>query len=194
MPRGTYVHGSEVEERFSCAPDGGGWRYTAERSDGGTIELVADARWRPARLQVTTGQHVLRGGVAGAELLWVTAGREHSARATGFVGGSPGLLVAVARSLRLAEGESADVRLLMLTAPALAVRTVPQRWTLTEITWHAADAAGTGDRLPVERYEVIDLETAEISEFHLAGDVVVAAEGIELTGLEDPPNFTGEFA
>jgi hypothetical protein len=228
MPRGTYVHGSpgpdEVEERFSCAPDGGGWRYTAERSDGGTVELVADGRWRPARLQVTAGEHILRGGMAGAELLWVTAGREHSARATGFVGDSPGLLVAVARSLGLSERASADVRLLVLTAPALAVRTVPQRWTLTEITWHDADSEaatdtepepatdtepateattpteaaakagisadhGTGGHLPVERYEVTDLETGEISEFYLAGDVVVAAPGLELTGLEDPPNF-----
>jgi hypothetical protein len=185
MPRGTYIHESEVEERFSCAPDGGGWRYTAERSDGGTIELVADGRWRPARLQVTSGEHVLRAGAAGPELLWVTAGQEHSARAAGFFGESPGLLVAVARSLGLAERERADVRLLVLTEPALAVRTVPQRWTLAEIAWHDVDEA----RLPVERYEITDLETGEISEFHLAGDVIVAAPGIELTDLEDPPNF-----
>jgi hypothetical protein len=185
VPRGTYVHDSGAEERFSCAPDGGGWRYTARRSDGGTIELAADGRWRPARLQVTAGEHVLRGGAAGAELLWVTAGREHSARAAGFVGDSPGLLVAVARSLRLGERQSADVRLLAVTGPALAVRTVPRRWTLTEITWHDA---GEG-RLPVERYEITDLETGEICECHLAGDVVVAASGVELTDLDDPPNL-----
>jgi len=186
MPRGTYVHDSEVEERFSCAPEGGGWRYTAERSDGGTVELVADGRWRPARLQVTSGDHVLRGGAAGAELLWVTGGRERSARATGVGGESPGRLVAGARSLGLAEGERADVRLLVLTEPALAVRTVPQRWALTTITWHEADEG----RLPVERYEVTDLETGEISEFHLAGDVVVAAPGIELTDLDEPPHLS----
>ncbi len=62
---------------------------------------------------------------------------------------------------------------------------MPQRWTLTEIAWHDADEG----RLPVERYEVTDLETGEISELHLAGDVVVAAPGIELTDLDDPPNF-----
>lgn len=179
------MHDSGVEERFSCAPYGGGWRYTARRSDGGTVELTADGRWRPARLQVTAGEHVLRGGAAGAELLWVTAGREHSARAAGFLGDSPGLLVAVARSLDLTEGESVDVRLLLVTEPALAVRTVPRRWTLTDITWHEAG----GDRLPVERYEVTDLDTGEISECHLAGDVVVAAPGIELTDLRDPPNL-----
>src|SRR4051812_36069124 len=188
MPSGTYLHESDVEERFSCTPDGGGWRYTAHRSDGGTIELVADGRWRPARLQVTEGEHVLRGGASGAELLWVTAGREYSARATGFLGDSPGLLVAVARSLRLAEGERADVRLLLVTRPALAVRTVPQRWAFTGVTWH--DTGESGARLPVERYEITDLETGEISELHLAGDVVVAASGIELTDLDDAPNLS----
>jgi hypothetical protein len=185
MPRGTYMLDAEVEERFTCAPDGGGWRYSAKRSDGGTIELAADGRWRPARLEVTAGEHVLRGGAAGNELLWVTGGREHAARAAGFLSDSPGLLVAVARSLGLARGESADVRLLVVTPPALAVRTVPQRWTFTELTWHDAE---TG-RLPVERYEITDLETGEISEFHLAGDVIVAAPGVELTDLNDPPNF-----
>jgi hypothetical protein len=186
MPSGTYLHESDVEERFTCALDGGGWRYTAERSDGGTIELAVDGRWRPARLQVTTGDHVLRGGATGAELLWVTAGREHSARAAGFLGESPGLLVAVARSLGLTKGEQADVRVLVLTEPALAVRTVPQRWKLVETAWHDAGEA----RLPVEHYEVTDLETGEVSESYLAGDVVVAAPGIELTDLVDPPNLS----
>ncbi len=186
MPRGTYVHDSDVEEHFSCAPDGGGWRYSATRTDGGTIELVADGRWRPARLQITAGDHWLKGGAAGTELMWVTGGQERSARATGFLGDSPGLLVAVARSLGLTEGQRADVRLLALTSPSLSVRTVPQRWALTEIAWHDADDG----RLPVERYEVTDLETGEISEFHLAGDVVVAAPGVELTALDDPPNLS----
>jgi hypothetical protein len=185
MPSGVYLHEDGVEERFSCAPDGGGWRYTARRSDGGTIELVADGLWRPARLQVTAGERVLRGGAVGPDLLWVTGGREHSARAAGFLGDSPGLRVAVARSLRLAEGESADVRLLALTAATLAARTVPQRWTLAETVWHEAD----GERLPVQRYDVADLETGETAQLHVAGDVLVAAPGIELVNLENPPNL-----
>lgn len=185
MPTGEYRHEDGALEWFSCAPDGGGWRYDARRSDGGTVELVADGMWRPARLQLTAGDRVLRGGAVGPDLLWVTAGQEHSARAVGFLGDSPGLRVAVARSLRLAEGESADVRLLALAAPALAARTVPQRWTLAEITWHEAD----GERLPVERYDVADLETGEMSRLHLAGDVLVAAPGIELVNLENPPNL-----
>lgn len=186
MPCGAYLHESGVEERFSCGPEGGGWRYAAERSDGGTIELVADGRWRPARLQVTAAGNVLRGGAAGPELLWVTAGREHSARAAGFLGASPGLLVVLARSLRAGDGERLDVRVLELTMPSMAVRTVPQRWALAEIVRH--DAGGA--ELPVERYEITDLETGEVADLHLAGDVVVAAPGIELVNLEDPPNFS----
>ncbi len=186
MPRGVYLHESGVEERFACGPEGGGWRYSAERSDGGTIELVADGRWRPARLQVTGGGNVLRGGAAGPELLWVTGGREHSARAAGFAGASPGLLVAFARSLRAAERERRDVRVVELTVPSMAARTVPQRWTLPEtVRYDAGDA-----ELPVERYEITDLETGAVAQVHLAGDVVVAAPGIELADLEDPPNFS----
>jgi hypothetical protein len=185
MPRGTYRHDSEVEERFTCAPDGGGWRYTARRSDGGTVDLVTDGRWRPARLQITAGERWLKGGAAGPDLLWVTAGRERSARAAGFLGESPGLRVAVARSLDLDEGQRADIRLLVLTEPAFAVRTVPQRWTLAGTTWHEAGDA----TLPVERYETTDLETGEVTEFHLAGDVVVAAPAVALTDLDGPPNL-----
>ena len=187
MPRGVYVHeAGAVEERFSCAPDGGGWRYFATRSDGGSIELLADGRWRPGRLQVAAGEQLLRGGAAGPELLWVTAGREHAARAVGFLGAFAGLLVAVARSLRLGEGEQVDVPVVWLTTPSMAARTVPQRWTLAEtVRYDAGDA-----QLPVERYEITDLETGEVAQVHLAGDVIVAAPGIELADLEDPPNFS----
>src|SRR4051812_2260619 len=81
MPSGGYLHEDGTLERFSCAPDGGGWRYHGRRSDGGTIELVADGLWRPARLELTAGDRVLRGGAVGPDLLWVTGGQEHSARA-----------------------------------------------------------------------------------------------------------------
>lgn len=185
MPSGVYRYEDGRVERFSCGPDDGGWRYSARRSDGGAVELRADGLWRPTRLEVTSGERVLRGGAVGPDLLWVTAGAEHSVRAAGFVGESPGLRVAVARSLKLAEGESADVRLLAVSMPALATRPVPQRWTLAEVTVHDAD----GERLPVECYEVADLETGEMSPIHLAGDVLVAAPGIELVNLENPPTL-----
>jgi hypothetical protein len=138
---------------------------------------------------------LIRGGTAGGELLWLRAaekddappgGEEHSARAAGFLGDSPGFLVAVARSLRLAPGEHAVVPLVRVHGPALAALTVSQRWRLAEVTSYDTDLAP----LPVERYEILDLATGEPSVVHLAGDVVLAAPGIELTALETPPTLT----
>lgn len=183
MPRGVYLYEDGVSERFSCAVDGGGWRYSAVRSDGGSVELIADGRWRPGRLELVAGEQWLRGGGAGAELLWVSGGREWSAKAAGFVAGSPGLLVAVARCLDLRVGERVDVPVVEVAWPALGARTVPRRWALIESETHE-------DVLPVERYEITDLETGEASDLHLAGDVAVGGEGFTLTELEHPPNFS----
>jgi hypothetical protein len=187
MPTGTYLHlDSGVHERFQCAPGARGWRYVANRTDGETIDLTVDSRWRPQRLELVAGESILRGGMTGQDALWVNAGREHSARVTGFIGDSPGLLVAVARSLRLQPGEHTDVRLVRLTGPVFAARTVPERWTLAETTSYDTDLAP----LPVERFEVTDLETGEIRSVHLAGDVVIDSAGIELADLENPPNLS----
>ena len=93
--------------------------------------------------------------------------------------------MAVAHSLRLTLGERAVVRLVAVTGPALATRTVDQRWTLGEISTHETETAP----LPVERYEVAWLDTGLVDEVHLAGDVILAAPGIELTDLESPPTL-----
>jgi hypothetical protein len=173
VPRGTYVHlDDKVEERFQCAPGVGGWRYVGERSDGLRTDLTVDSRWRQIRVQVGSGDLLIRGGLVGRDLLWVRGGVEHSAKAAGFLGDSPGFLVAVARSLRLDPGEYADVRLVRLTGPALAALTITQRWRYAEATEY-----------------VTDLATGETAAVHLAGDVVLAAPGIELTELESPPNL-----
>jgi hypothetical protein len=189
VPRGTYLHlEEELEERFQCAPGPGGWRYVGERSDGQRVDLVVDGRWRQIRVEVVVPGWWLRGGVTGNELAWVRGGGddavEHGERAAGFVGESPGFLVAVARTLRLAEGRQADVRLVRLSGP-LSALTELWRWRLAETQTHDTD---TGP-LPVERYEVTDLATGEVTFVHLAGDVVLDAPGIELTGLESPPNL-----
>ncbi|GAA3240147.1 hypothetical protein [Actinocorallia longicatena] len=181
MPRGAYVHlKSGREERFQCAPGPAGWRYVAEG-----VDLAVDSRWRPARLQLGAGERVIRGGALGRELLWVRDGVEHSAEALGFLGESPCFLVAVARSLGLEAGEFRDVPLVAFEGGSLAARTVRQRWTLVSVEEHATELGG----LPVQQWAVTDLETAEQEEFHLAGDVVLAAEGIELASLESPPNL-----
>ncbi len=198
MPRGTYLHlETGLSETFQCAPGPGGWRYVGTRADGLRLDLAVDGRWQPARLELRTAGWLLRGGRTGAELLWLrapatgaplddpAAASEHTARALGFTGDSPGFLVAVARSLRLTPGASALVRLVSITGPALAARTIDQRWTLREVTTHETETVP----LPVERYEVAWLDTGLVDEVHLAGDTVLAAPGIELTALESPPTL-----
>jgi hypothetical protein len=208
VPSGTYLHLDDgLEERFRCAPGAGGWRYLGERADGARADLTVDGAWRQIRVELAAAGWLIRGGRVGRrEVLWVrTGGRpaergpgeaeiptagaaesEHSAAAAAFLGDSPGFLVAVARSLRLDPGEDAVVPLVRVSGPALAALTVTQRWRLVEIRTYDTELAP----LPVERYEITDVATGERSVVHLAGDVVLEAPGIELTGLDAPPTLS----
>ncbi|MFA1539743.1 hypothetical protein [Actinomadura monticuli] len=192
MPSGTYLHLDEgLEERFQCAPGPGGWRYTSRRDDGFRVDLVVDARWRQIRVEFVTSGWWLRGGLTGPELAWVRAsgetGTEHAERAAGFVSDSPGFLVAVARSLGLDEGAQTDVRLVQVSGTSLSALTTRWRWRLAGTSAYETET----EPLPVAEYEVTDLATGEVETVHLAGDVVLAAPGIELTDLESPPNLLG---
>lgn len=190
VPRGTYLHlDGGRRERFQCAPGPGGWRYVST-APGRRVDIAVDSRWRQVRVQITAGDWRLRGGLAGRELLWVrsapsdpSAAVEQSAQAAGFLGESPGFLVAVARSLRLTEGHGVDVPLVRVSTPALAAITVRYRWALADVSVHTDGDAS----LPVERYDVTDVDTGERHSVHLAGDVVLDAPGIELADLDGPP-------
>ena len=70
MPTGTYrvLDGAGTPvgtESFRCGPGPIGWRYFSEISTEApaphseTVDLAVDARWRPVRLRVWTGQHDL---------------------------------------------------------------------------------------------------------------------------------------
>ncbi|MXQ64628.1 hypothetical protein GQ466_11320 [Actinomadura rayongensis] len=190
MPRGIYVHADgELTERFQCAPGPGGWRYVGERSDGVRTDLVVDARWRQIRVEVRAPGGWLRGGYTGQAMTWVRGtdgdASEFTARAAGFLGESPGFLVAVARSLALADGAATGLRVVTIAGPALAALTVARRVLRAGTEVHVTDVAP----LPVERYEITDPDTAETGIVHLAGDVVLDAPGIELAELESPPNL-----
>ncbi|RKS76419.1 hypothetical protein BZB76_1774 [Actinomadura pelletieri DSM 43383] len=192
MPSGTYLHVDEgLEERFQCAPGPGGWRYTSNRPDEVRVDLVVDARWRQIRVEVVTSTWWVRGGVTGVEVAWVRAagetGTEHAERASGFLVDSPGFLVAVARSLGLDDGAQTDVRLVRLSGPSLAPLTTLWRWRRAGTSTYETET----EPLPVAQYEVTDLSTGEVETVHLAGDVVLAAPGIELVALESPPNLPG---
>ncbi|WP_354640835.1 hypothetical protein [Kitasatospora camelliae] len=203
MPNGRYsLHDTHDhvllgEERFSCAPGPAGWRYVSKTygPDGtvlGTTDLTLDSRSRPLRLELRAGGWQVRGGAVDG-VTWVRADAADPAgeqaaeghdRAHAFTGRSPGFLVATARLLRLTVGASSRVRLVSFTEPVLAPRTLDQGWLLEAVDTHETDSGP----LRVERYQVADLETGEQQVVHLAGDVVLAAGGVELEELESPPN------
>ncbi|GAA2752619.1 hypothetical protein [Kitasatospora cinereorecta] len=203
MPNGRYSlhdthdHVPLGEERFSCAPGAAGWRYVSKTygPDGtvlATTDLTLDSRSRPLRLELRSGGWQVRGGAVDG-VAWVRAAAddptaryatEDHDRAHAFTGASPAFLVATARLLHLDPGASARVRLVSFTGPVLAPRTLDQGWLLETVDTHDTDSGP----LRVERYQVADLETGEQQIVHLAGDVVLAAGGIELEELESPPN------
>ncbi|MGZ4114258.1 MAG: hypothetical protein ACXVQT_04170 [Actinomycetota bacterium] len=69
MPAGSYVIEDEGRrvgtEAFRCAPGPMGWRYVSDIETSlpaphrETVDLVADASWRPVRMRVDTGEHSL---------------------------------------------------------------------------------------------------------------------------------------
>lgn len=195
MPRGTYrLTDSGAIESFSCAPGPSGWRYVSTRSgpDGaGRVDVTVDGGGRQVRVELTGGGWLLRGGVSGRSTVWVRSEAtaqdavERSEVAAGFAGTSPGLLVAAVRLLRLSPGARARLRLVEVAGDALATRVVEQGWELVGVSEHPTELG----RLPVGRYRVAALDTGEVGEVHVAGDVVLDAPGIELTDLASPPSL-----
>lgn len=207
MPKGTYHHldpGGSLAgvEVFSCAPGPAGWRYVSQTylSTGepvGRVDVTVDDAWRQVRVSVSGGGWTLRGGVTvsgtGSDAVWVrvadgvTSGEEQSLPAVGFTGRSPAFAVVTARLLRLGLLDRRRVRLVGITEPSLATLPVDEGWALVDVTEHDTDEGA----LPVERYEVADLATAERRVVHLAGDVVLEVPGlVELADLESPPNLS----
>jgi hypothetical protein len=188
VPQGTY-RVAAGDETFSCAPGPSGWRYVSSWP-GGRLDLTVDGGGRQVRVEVAAGGWLLRGGMSGRSTVWVRSGAgsppvECSAEATGFARASPGLLVAAVRLLRLTPGARARLRVVEVAGPALATRVVEQGWELTGVTKHVTE---TGP-LPVARYRVADLDTGEVGDVHVAGDVVLSAPGVELVDLASPPNL-----
>ncbi|EFL25614.1 MULTISPECIES: hypothetical protein [Streptomyces] len=204
MPRGRYSlhdthdHAPLGEEHFHCAPGPSGWRYVAQRTSpsgehAGSVDLTLDELGRPLRLELHAASWRIRGG-AMEGVTWVRtdpAGEhatEGNTQAHAFTGTSPAFLVALSRMLRLEPGTGpVRVRLVAFTDPVLAPRTVDQSWALLGSTVHSTDSGP----LTVDEYQVSELDTGEQHTVHIAGDVVLAAPGIELEELETPPSSFG---
>ncbi|TVL88217.1 hypothetical protein [Streptomyces sp. SAJ15] len=201
MPRGRYSlhdphdHTPLGEEHFHCATGPSGWRYvsqitTPDGEHAGSVDLTLDELGRPLRMELHAGGWQVRGAALDG-VTWVrtdpggTHATEGNVPAHAFTGASPAFLVATARLLRLTPGAPATrVRLVALTAPVLAPRTLDQSWALLDRTAHATDSGP----LTVDEYQVGDVDTGEAHTVHIAGDVVLSAPGIELEDLESPPS------
>ncbi|RKN37424.1 hypothetical protein [Streptomyces hoynatensis] len=196
MPRGRYsLHdphdGTPLgEELFQCAPGPTGWRYVSRTGPAHAVDLTLDALGRPLRLELRTADWQVRGAALDG-VTWVrqsvdgTEAEEGNADARAFTGVSPAFRVATAHLLRLTPATpTARVRLLDLAPPVLAPRTRDETWTLLGSERHDTDAG----QLTVEHYRVDDLETGERHTVHLAGDVLLAAPGVELEELDSPPS------
>ncbi|WP_447039421.1 hypothetical protein [Streptomyces sp. DSM 118878] len=201
MPRGRYSlhdvhdHTPLGEEHFHCAPGPSGWRYVSQRTtptnpQAGSVDLAIDDRGRPIRLELHAGDWQVRAAALNG-VTWVRTDPTHahatedSAPAHAFTGTSPAFLIATARLLRLAPASPATrVRLVAFTDPVLAPRTLDQSWALLKSEAHPTD----NGPLTVDEYQVTALDTGEQHAVHIAGDVVLAAPGIELEHLETPPS------
>ncbi|WP_415952663.1 hypothetical protein [Streptomyces sp. KLOTTS4A1] len=201
MPRGRYSlhdphdHTPLGEEHFHCAPGPSGWRYVSQLTSPsgdftGSVDLAVDELGRPIRVELHAADWQVRGAALDG-VTWVRTdptgehATEGNVQAHAFAGSSPAFLIATARMLRLTPDAPAKrVRLVRFTDPVLAPRTVDQSWSLVKSEAHATD----NDPLTVEEYQVNDLDTGEQHTVHIAGDVVLAAPGIELEDLESPPS------
>ncbi|MFS0695016.1 hypothetical protein [Streptomyces nitrosporeus] len=201
MPRGRYSlhdphdHTPLGEEHFQCAPGPSGWRYVSRTTSPsgthlGSVDLALDGLGRPIRLELHAADWQVR-GAALEGVTWVRTdpaglhATEGNVRARTFSGTSPAFLVATSRLLRLTpDSGEIRVRLVTFTDPVLAPRTVDQSWALVDSETHATD----NGPLTVDEYRVSALDTGERHTVHIAGDVVLAAPGVELEDLESPPS------
>ncbi|WP_151774549.1 hypothetical protein [Streptomyces abyssomicinicus] len=200
MPTGRYLlhdphdHSPLGEEHFQCAPGPSGWRYVSQRltpggEHRGSVDVTLDDLGRPLRVELRAGGWQVRGAALDG-VTWVRTdptgehAAEGNAPAHALTGASPAFLVATARLLRPHRGDApVRVRLVEFTDPVLAPLTVDRTWALTGSETHTTDSGP----LVVDEYRVTDLGTGEQHTVHLAGDVVLAAPGIELDDLASPP-------
>jgi hypothetical protein len=184
-----------AEEHFHCAPGPSGWRYVSQLTTPagdhrGSVDLALDDVGRPIRLELHAAGWQVRGAALDG-VTWVRTdptgahATEGNVPAHAFTGTSPAFLIATARLLSLTSpGAATRVRLVAFTDPVLAPRTLDQSWALVKSEAHATD----NGPLTVDEYQVTALDTGEQHLVHLAGDVVLAAPGIELEDLDSPPS------
>jgi hypothetical protein len=191
MPSGRYVvmdgDGNPVgTEEFRCAPGPAGWRYFSEIQTGlperhdEIVDLVVDAEWHPVRVRIATGSHEIE----------LTASERSL---TGWLDGEPAVLpwgrqmhidylspaFNAVTANRLDASAEIDV---VYLAPVSCEPTVQrQRY---ELIGDDETATPVG-RFQTRRWRYTTLDSGWTADLWVAGDVVVAYEGLfELESYE----------
>lgn len=200
MPAGRYTvmdgEGNAVgTEEFRCAPGPAGWRYFSEvettdpHPHREIVDLAVDAAWRPVRTRIDTGAHTILLQAAGPDLL---AGYRDGAPVETPWGPdlhldylSPGYNAVTAR--RLTAG--AEIEVVYLEAFTCEPRIEHQRYELVNDEVVETPVG----RFSARRWRYTALATGWSRDLWVAGDVVVAYEGLfELEWYD--PGASGEPA
>ncbi|HVF07429.1 MAG TPA: putative glycolipid-binding domain-containing protein [Actinomycetota bacterium] len=191
MPSGRYtVLGDDGEpvgtESFRCAPGPMGWRYfsdvdTTEPSPHHeVIDVVVDAEWRVARLRIATGEHDLLLEPRGGVLTGYHDGRaieiEH-VRDVHLDYLTPATDAVTTKRLE----DTTEIDVVRLAPVTLEISRTRQRYERRGPD-RVETPSGTFDAL---RWTVTALDSGCASELWVAGDTVVAYEGLfDLTWYE----------
>ncbi len=188
-------------EAFSCAPGRAGWRYVSDR-----LDLACDTEFRPVRFVVTAADgSTLRGGGARLDdgtplLVWAHPDGSEAERqeqhvvAQVLLTSSPGSWVAAVKAVVRSGRRDLVITSLTVDLSGEGVRTVRQqhRCHLVATSTHPTDA----DPLRVQEWHLVERESGQRRTLHLAGDVLVAADGVpqpgqsvEVAELESPPTL-----
>ena len=170
-------------EQFRCAPGPMGWRYfsTVQDPRGATnVDLSVDAQWRPVRVRIQTPEHHLLLAARAGSFVGVIDDEQielPSDQASTSVD-FPSPCFSLATALRLGETSEIDV---------LAIRP----GTLRAHTEHHRFEAGDEDEVqtPVGRFSArawrhIASRPPFSRALWIAGDVVVAGDGLELVAYD----------
>ncbi len=177
MPSGLYRLAGGGTEQFRCAPGPMGWRYfsTVQDARGATnVDLSVDSSWRPVRVRIQTPEHHLllsaRGSILDDEQLDVTLESD----AADF--GSPCFPLAAARRL----GGPGEIDVLVIDGSTLRVSAERQRFEAGE----DEEITTPVGRFVARAYRHIAPRPHLPRALWIAGDVVVAGDGLELTAYD----------
>jgi hypothetical protein len=177
VPSGLYRLADGATEQFRCAPGPMGWRYfsTVQSAAGVShVDLSVDAGWRPVRVRIQTPDHHLllsaRGSILDDEQLVVSL----TGDAVDFA--SPCFPLATVRRL----SGSGEIDAIVIDGETLQPSTEQHRFEMGE----EEEVATPVGQFVARAYRHIAPRPHFSRVLWIAGDVVVAGDGLELTAYD----------